>query len=70
MAERRLWIDHNVKVPFPVPRPPKDAKYLFAYDKPTKIDVVGHTALNLAVRGEEPLVIDLAVMMPSVLSSS
>ena len=58
--------DHGTAVPFPEPRPTADIKYSVAYEKPKNVNVVGSFALKTAIKKTEPLVIDLAVTMPSV----
>ena len=65
-AERQQLDFHNVRIPFPQPRPPKDAKYTLAYSKPANINVVGSYARKTAIQLGERLEIDLAVTMPSV----
>lgn len=65
-AERDL-IKDKVAVPFPSPRPPKDAKYNFAYTKPANINVVGSYALKTGSRSKELLEIDMVVTMPGSL---
>ena len=65
-AEREQLETHNVRIPFPQPRPAKDAKYTLAYFKPANIRVVGSYARRTAIQVAERLAIDLAVTMPSV----
>ncbi|KAF2169533.1 hypothetical protein M409DRAFT_19946 [Zasmidium cellare ATCC 36951] len=65
-AERDL-IREKVAIPFPNPRPPKDAKYKFAYEKPANVNVVGSYALKTASRSKEFLEIDMVVTMPASL---
>lgn len=52
-------------VPWPEPRPSKEAKYSMAYAKPTNINVVGGFALKTGARASKNGKIDLAVTMPS-----
>lgn len=66
-AERRLLLSSKVAVPFPHPRPPKDAKYKLGFTRPSCINVVGSYALKNAVRSKDALQIDLMVQMPSTL---
>lgn len=63
-AEREL-IKEKVAIPFPDPRPPKDAKYKLSYTKPASINVVGSFALKTATRSKDMLEIDMMVTMPS-----
>ncbi|KJX94279.1 pre-rrna processing protein utp22 [Zymoseptoria brevis] len=57
----------KVAVPFPDPRPAKDAKFKFAYEKPANINVVGSFALKTASRLQQSLEIDMVVVIPSSL---
>ncbi|KXT00773.1 hypothetical protein AC578_2944 [Pseudocercospora eumusae] len=63
-AERDL-IKEKVAIPFPEPRPPKDAKYKFAYAKPSIINVVGSFALKTSLRSRDRVEVDMIVVMPS-----
>ncbi|EME40115.1 hypothetical protein DOTSEDRAFT_91388 [Dothistroma septosporum NZE10] len=65
-AEREL-IKQKVAVPFSDPRPPKDAKYKFAYAKPANINVVGSLPLKTASRMQDVLEVDMVAVMPSTL---
>ena len=58
--------EYKIAIPFPEPRPASDIKYAFAYQKPENINVVGSYALKTATKSKEPLVIDMALTMPSV----
>jgi U3 small nucleolar RNA-associated protein 22 len=62
-AERGL-LKHKVAIPFPDPRPPKDAKYKFAYAKPAMINIVGSFALKTTPRSTAGLEVDMVVTMP------
>ena len=68
-AEKQLRQSHGVAIPYPDPRPQPDAPYKLAYAKPAAINVVGSYAFGTAVRGREPISIDILVTMPSVSSS-
>ncbi|CAG7996386.1 unnamed protein product [Penicillium salamii] len=57
----------GLTVPWPEPRPSKEAKYSMAYAKPANINVVGSFALKTGARGLESRPIDLAVTMPNSL---
>ncbi|KAF2459332.1 Nrap protein [Lineolata rhizophorae] len=59
----------KIRVPFPDPPPPKDAKYTMQYAKPASVNVVGSYPLKLATRIGDKLVIDLIVTMPSAMFS-
>ncbi|KAF7187756.1 U3 small nucleolar RNA-associated protein 22 [Pseudocercospora fuligena] len=63
-AERNL-IKEKVAIPFPEPRPPKDAKYKLAYAKPSIINVVGSFALKTSLRSRDHIDVDMIVVMPS-----
>lgn len=65
-AERDL-IKQKVAVPFPDPRPPKDAKYKFSYEKPANINVVGSFALKTAARSRDVVEVDMVTTMPASL---
>lgn len=64
-AERSLLVSSKVVVPFPIPRPPKDAKYKLEYAKPSKINVIGSHALKTVVRSKDNLEIDMTLTMPA-----
>lgn len=63
-AERTL-IKSKVAIPFPHPRPPKDAQYKLQYDQPSNINVVGSYQLKTGTKTSGALIIDLLVTMPS-----
>lgn len=65
-AERQL-IKEKIAVPFPNPRPPKDAMYKLEFAKPSNINVVGSHALKIANRAADILAVDMVVQMPSAL---
>lgn len=66
-AERSLIKTSKIAVPFPHPRPPKDAQYKLQYSKPASINAVGSYPLKIATRTGEEMCIDLAVIMPSAI---
>ncbi|KAF2765586.1 pre-rRNA processing protein Utp22 [Teratosphaeria nubilosa] len=66
-AQRQLLKTSKVAVPFPDPKPPKDAKYKLEFAKPAGINVVGSYALKIATRAKDALEIDMMVQMPSSL---
>ncbi|KAK7543513.1 Nrap protein [Phyllosticta citricarpa] len=66
-AERSLIKRSKVAVPFPHPRPPKDAKYTLQYSKPIAINPVGSYPLKINTRIGDEYAIDLMVVMPPTL---
>lgn len=66
-AERELLLSNKVAMPFPNPRPPKDAKYKLEYRKPASINVVGSYPLKIGSRAADKLEIDMVVVMPSAM---
>ncbi|KAF2660693.1 Nrap protein [Lophiostoma macrostomum CBS 122681] len=65
-AEKSLETE-GIAIPFPQPRPPKDAKYKLQYLRPTSINATGSYPLKVASRNEEDLSIDLVVTMSEAL---
>lgn len=66
-AERQLLMSSKVAIPFPHPRPPKDAKYKLEFARSSRINVVGSYALKMNSRSSDALEIDMTVTMPSSL---
>jgi len=66
-AERRLLTASKVAIPFPDPRPPKDAKYRLEYAKPSNVNVAGSYALDTRSRTIDVLNVDMTVTMPKAL---
>lgn len=64
-AERALLRESKVSIPFPDPRPPKDANYKLQYVEPEHINIGGSYPLHTATKTEHSLVIDIVVAMPS-----
>ena len=64
-AERSLWRESKVNIPFPDPRPPRDANYKLQYVEPEHINIAGSYPLRTAAKTEHGLVIDIVVVMPS-----
>ncbi|RYN90026.1 U3 small nucleolar RNA-associated protein 22 [Alternaria tenuissima] len=54
----------GVAVPFPTPRPPKDALYKLQYERPASINATGSYPLKTATRHEDVFSVDLVVTMP------
>jgi U3 small nucleolar RNA-associated protein 22 len=65
-AEEALKSKDKISVPFPFPRPPKDAKYKLQYEKPAHINAIGSYPLNTALKNGDGLSIDVVVTMPTV----
>ena len=61
---------HKVIIPFPSPKPAKDVKYKFAYEKPVYVNVVGSFALRTMVKEAVGNSVDLLIQMPSVCGRS
>jgi len=54
---------HKVTVPYPDPKPDKNAAYKLTYAKPSKINVVGSYALKTMLHSDV-LSVDMVVFMP------
>ncbi|RPA72847.1 Nrap protein [Ascobolus immersus RN42] len=57
----------KIHIPFPDPRPPRDAKYKLGYEKPTYLTVVGGYAIKNMIKQADRNEVDVAVAMPSSL---
>ncbi|KAF9887124.1 hypothetical protein FE257_010499 [Aspergillus nanangensis] len=64
-ADKELRSTNGVVIPYPDPRPGKDAKYSVSYAPPTNVNVVGSFALRTGTKTVDPYTVDLAVTMPS-----
>ncbi|KAJ5537937.1 hypothetical protein N7494_007416 [Penicillium frequentans] len=64
-AEKELRTVSEIVIPWPEPRPAKDAKYTMAYAKPANINVVGSVVLKTGAKTTDSRPVDLAVTMPS-----
>lgn len=64
-AIKSLFKSDKITVPFPDPKPDKNAAYKLAYSKPSNINVVGSYALKTMVKTDGALPIDMVVVMPS-----
>ncbi|KAF2849256.1 pre-rRNA processing protein-like protein Utp22 [Plenodomus tracheiphilus IPT5] len=62
-AEKALG-SAGITVPFPSPRPPKDALYKLTYERPASVNATGSYPLKTATRTEDDITIDLVVTMP------
>ncbi|MCJ1378069.1 hypothetical protein MMC17_001165 [Xylographa soralifera] len=66
-AAKSLQDDTGIAIAWPDSGPTPDLQYSVAFAKPDDINVVGSFVLKTSVKHEEPLVIDMAVTMPSSL---
>ncbi|KAK7207462.1 Nrap protein [Myxozyma melibiosi] len=57
----------GIAIPFPDPKPPKDAQYRFAYSTPSDFNLVGSYALKTMIKSPERFAIDVVVDMPAAL---
>ncbi|KAJ5772055.1 hypothetical protein N7520_002584 [Penicillium odoratum] len=64
-AEKELRTVSEIVIPWPEPRPAKDAKYTMSYAKPANINVVGSVILKTGAKTTESRPVDLAVTIPS-----
>ena len=64
-AEEVLLKEHNVRIPFPDPRPSRDSRYTLLYAKPTNVNVTGSYSRQTSLKTSGQLTIDLVVTMPS-----
>ena len=55
---------HRIVIPFPDPKPNKDAAYRLAYSRPSDINIVGSYALQTLTKEDHKLVIDMVVTLP------
>ncbi|KAJ5594539.1 uncharacterized protein N7459_000747 [Penicillium hispanicum] len=64
-AEKELRNVSEIAVPWPDPRPAKDAKYTMSFVKPSNINVVGSFALRNGIKSTHVRPVDLAVTIPN-----
>lgn len=64
-AQKGLQKESKVVVPFPHPRPPKDANYKVEYAPPAHINIAGSYPLSTHTKTGEDLILDVVVTMPS-----
>ncbi|KAJ5110750.1 hypothetical protein N7532_001285 [Penicillium argentinense] len=65
-AEKEIRsLSAGVSIPWPEPRPAKDAKYTLSYAKPANINVVGSFALRTGAKTLVSRPVDLAVTIPN-----
>lgn len=64
-AEKELRGASETVIPWPEPRPAKDAKYTMSYAKPSNVNVVGSFTLRNGAKTTDNRPVDLAVTMPN-----
>ncbi|CAG8529724.1 4466_t:CDS:10 [Paraglomus brasilianum] len=58
-------LKQNIKIPFPIPAPEeKDVKYMFGFEKPTAVHLIGSYPLRTVIRKREGFSVDVGVVMP------
>ncbi|KAJ4313180.1 U3 snoRNP protein [Neodidymelliopsis sp. IMI 364377] len=57
----------GIAIPFPSPRPPKDAKYKLQFERPSSINATGSYPLKTATKSDDGMAIDLVVTMPKTM---
>jgi len=62
--------DHQIRVPFPTPAPPKDSLYKFKFQTPKSLKLVGAYGLKAAAKDPNGITIDISVLMPDVYALS
>lgn len=63
-ATKLLQKSHKIMIPFPNPKPDKNAAYKLAYARPSNINIVGSYALKTMVKTDSVLSVDMVVVMP------
>ncbi|KUJ10623.1 pre-rRNA processing protein-like protein Utp22 [Mollisia scopiformis] len=66
-ATKSLLKSHKITIPFPDPKPDRNAAYKLMYSRPSNINVVGSYALKTMVKTEGSLSIDMVLVMPSAI---
>ncbi|KAI0893160.1 Nrap protein [Annulohypoxylon nitens] len=56
---------NRITIPYPDPKPAKDAPYKLSFETPAQINVVGSWILQTNVRSQSDLAIDMIVVMPT-----
>lgn len=64
-AIKSLHKSHKVVVPFPDPKPDKNAAYKLVYAKPSTINVVGSYTLKTMIKSDSSMSVDMIVTMPA-----
>ena len=60
-------LKQNIKIPFPNPAPEeKNVKYMFGFEKPTAVHLIGSYPLRTGIRKREGFSVDVGVVMPRV----
>lgn len=52
-------------IPYPEPKPKKDAAYKLAYSKPSSVNVTGSYALKTMTKTDSDMAVDMIVTMPA-----
>ncbi|KAK9241016.1 Nrap protein [Lipomyces kononenkoae] len=60
----KLISKSGISIPFPEPRPPKDAQYRFKYESPSNYNLTGSYMLKTIIKSPERFGIDVVVTMP------
>jgi U3 small nucleolar RNA-associated protein 22 len=60
-----MYKSHKIVIPYPDPKPDPNAAYKLAYQKPSKINVVGSYALKTMIKSDDILSVDMIVKMPA-----
>ncbi|KAF4121527.1 U3 small nucleolar RNA-associated protein 22 [Geosmithia morbida] len=55
---------HSISIPYPDPKPPKDAPYKLAFDSPAQCNVVGSYVSRTMVKTQTAFSVDMVVQMP------
>ncbi len=63
-ATKLLHKSHKITVPFPNPKPDKDAAYKLVYARPSNINIVGSYAMKTMIKSDSTIFVDMVVVMP------
>ncbi|PFH57223.1 hypothetical protein XA68_15342 [Ophiocordyceps unilateralis] len=63
-ATASLETKHKLVVPYPDPKPPRDAPYKMSYERPVQCNVVGSYVSKTMVKTQSAVAIDMVVQMP------
>jgi U3 small nucleolar RNA-associated protein 22 len=63
-ATKSLHKSHRITVPFPNPKPDKNAAYKLAYARPANINVVGSYTMKTMIKSDSTMSVDMVVVMP------
>ncbi|KAF8423778.1 Nrap protein [Tirmania nivea] len=66
-AEKEMIKKHKIVIPFPTPKPAKDIKYKFGYERPSYVNVVGSFPMKTMIKESGGNNVDFVVQMPSSL---